>query len=156
MPCGNISMPESYQLYLNMINCRFGFLSLDVCNGMHSKNFSDNYCWQFLEHQPWMTPIYSEMSLWTETSPGLSRLRRETVWIIKSPGETEGLIAVVRFRHHRLLHHRSANTFQLSGKPLKLISSNHTWLTDGFGKIFGYQSWCAWVKVTKLPKRDRF
>ena len=38
--------------------------------------------------------------------------------------------------------------FNFPGKPLKLISSNYTWLTYGCGKIFCHPSW------TKLPKRD--
>ena len=46
--------------------------------------------------------------------------------------------------------------FNFPGKPLKLISSNHTCLTYGYGKIFWYPSWWPWVKVTKLLKRDRF
>ena len=40
------------------------------------------------------------------------------------------------------------------GKPLKLISSNHTWLTYGCGKFFWHQSLWPWVKVNKLPKQD--
>ena len=44
--------------------------------------------------------------------------------------------------------------FNFPGKPLKLISSNHTWLTYGCGKIFWHPSRWPWVKVTKLPKRD--
>ena len=44
--------------------------------------------------------------------------------------------------------------FNFPGKPLKLISSNHTWLTYGCGKIFLHPSRWPWVKVTKLPKRD--
>ena len=59
------------------------------------------------------------------------------------------LLFLVRFRCRR-----SANTFQLPGKPLKPISSNHTWLTYGCGKIFWHPSRWPWVKVTKLPKRD--
>ena len=44
--------------------------------------------------------------------------------------------------------------FNLLGKPLKLISSNHTWLTYGCGKIFGHPFRWPLVKVTKLPKRE--
>ena len=44
--------------------------------------------------------------------------------------------------------------FNFLGKPLKLISSNHTWLTYGYGKFFWHPSRWPWVKVTKLPKRD--
>ena len=46
--------------------------------------------------------------------------------------------------------------FNFLGKPLKFISSNHTWLTYRCGKIFWYPSWWPWVKVAKLLKRDRF
>ena len=44
--------------------------------------------------------------------------------------------------------------FNFLGKPLKLISSKHTWLTYGCGKIFWHPSRWPWVKVTKLLKRD--
>ena len=44
--------------------------------------------------------------------------------------------------------------FNFPGKPLKLISSNHTQLTYGCGKIYWHPSRWPWVKVTKLPKRD--
>ena len=44
--------------------------------------------------------------------------------------------------------------FNFPGKPLRLISSNHTWLTYGCGKIFWHPSRWPRVKVTKLPKRD--
>ena len=40
-------------------------------------------------------------------------------------------------------------------KTLKLISSNHTWLTYGLVKTFWHPSRWPGVKVTKLPKRDR-
>ena len=44
--------------------------------------------------------------------------------------------------------------FNFAGKPLKLISSNHTWLTYGCGQIFRHLIRWPWIKVTKLPKRD--
>ena len=44
--------------------------------------------------------------------------------------------------------------FNFLGKPLKLVSSNHTWLTYGYWKNFWHPSRWPWVKVTKLPKRD--
>ena len=44
--------------------------------------------------------------------------------------------------------------FNFPGKPLQLISSNHTWLTYGCGKFFWHPSQWPWVKVTKLPKQD--
>ena len=44
--------------------------------------------------------------------------------------------------------------FNFPGKPLKLISSNHTWLTYGCGNIVWHPSRWPWVKVIKLPKRD--
>ena len=44
--------------------------------------------------------------------------------------------------------------FNFLGKPLKLISSNHTRLTYGCGKIFWHPFRWPWVKVTKLPKRN--
>ena len=40
------------------------------------------------------------------------------------------------------------------GKPLKLIFSNHSWLTYGCWKMFLHPTRWPWVKVTKLPKRD--
>ena len=46
--------------------------------------------------------------------------------------------------------------FNFLGKPLKLISSNHLWLTYGCGKISWHPSRWPWVKVNKLPKWDRF
>ena len=45
--------------------------------------------------------------------------------------------------------------FNFPEKPLKVISSNHTWLTTyGCGKIFWHSCWWPWVKDTKLPKRN--
>ena len=44
--------------------------------------------------------------------------------------------------------------FNFLGTPLKLISSNHTWLTYECGKIFWHPFQWPWVKVTKLPKRN--
>ena len=44
--------------------------------------------------------------------------------------------------------------FNFLGKPLKLVSSNHTWLTYGCGKIFWHPFRWPWVKVIKLPKRN--
>ena len=44
--------------------------------------------------------------------------------------------------------------FNFPGKPLQLISSNHTWFTYGCGKNFWHPSRWPWVKVTKLPKWD--
>ena len=44
--------------------------------------------------------------------------------------------------------------FNFLGKPLMLISSNHTWLTYGCGKIFWHPFRWPWVKVTKLTKRN--
>ena len=49
---------------------------------------------------------------------------------------------------------RSNCILGMGGKPLKLISSNYTWLTYGYAKIFWHPSRWPWVKVTKLPKRD--
>ena len=40
------------------------------------------------------------------------------------------------------------------GKPVKLISSNHTWLTYRCGKNFWHPSRWPWVKVTKILKRE--
>ena len=54
------------------------------------------------------------------------------VELIKSP--RVNLLFLVCFRR-RLRRRCSANTFQLSGKTRKLISSNHTWMTYGCGKI---------------------
>ena len=56
---------------------------------------------------------------------------------------------------------RSAATWIPGGQPpqglsnVMLISSNHTWLTYGCGKIFWHPFLLPWVKVTKLPKWDR-
>ena len=44
--------------------------------------------------------------------------------------------------------------FNFPGKPVKLISSNHTGLTYRCGKIFLPPSRWPWVKVTKLLKQD--
>ena len=44
--------------------------------------------------------------------------------------------------------------FNFLTKPLKLISSNHTWLTYGSGNLFWHPFRWPWVKVTKLPKRN--
>ena len=44
--------------------------------------------------------------------------------------------------------------FNFPGKPLKLISSNHTWLTYGCGKKFWHPFRWPWIKVTKLPKQN--
>ena len=44
--------------------------------------------------------------------------------------------------------------FNFPGKPLKLISSNHTWLTCGCGKNFWHPFRWPLVKVTKRPKRN--
>ena len=44
--------------------------------------------------------------------------------------------------------------FNFPGKPLKLISSNHTCMTYGCGKKNWHPSRWPWVKVTKLSKRD--
>ena len=63
------------------------------------------------------------------------------------------LVPFYRCCHH-LLRCRCANTFQLSGKTLQVISSNHTWLTYGCGKNFWHPSQWPWVKATKLPKWD--
>ena len=42
--------------------------------------------------------------------------------------------------------------FNLPGKPLRLISLNHTWLTYGCGNNFWHPSRWPWIKVTKLLK----
>ena len=44
--------------------------------------------------------------------------------------------------------------FNFLGKPLKLLSPNHTWFTYGCGKIVWHPSWWPWVKVTKLMNRE--
>ena len=69
--------------------------------------------------------------------------------IFKSPRVTGGLIVFAVSAAAVL-----PTLFNFPGKPLKLISSNHTWLTYGCGKMFWHPSRWPWVKVTKLPKRD--
>ena len=72
--------------------------------------------------------------------------------VIKSPWVTGGLIVFGPFPPPSFCG--SSTLFSFPGKPLKLISSNHTWLTYGCGKNVWPPSRWPWVKVTKLPKCD--
>ena len=74
-------------------------------------------------------------------------------FMIKSPRVTGGII----FWSVSSATAISTTTilFNFPGKPLKPISSNHTGLTSGVGKIFWHPSQWPLVKVTKLLKWDR-
>ena len=74
--------------------------------------------------------------------------------LFKSPRVTGGLIVFGPFLQPSPSPPPFCQHFNFPGKPLKLISSNHTWLTYGCGKIFRHPSRWPWVKVTNLPKRD--
>ena len=80
-----------------------------------------------------------------------------TPCLIKSPWVTGGLcfwsgsVAAVSAAAAAVL----PRLLNFPGKPLKLISSNHTWLIYGCGKIFWHPSGWPWVKVNKLPKAGR-
>ena len=75
--------------------------------------------------------------------------------LIKSPQVTRGLFFFFLSISAAAVSAAILSTLSnFPGKPLKLISSDHTWLTYGCGKIFLHPSRWPLVKITKLPKRD--
>ena len=71
-------------------------------------------------------------------------------YVVKSPRVTVSAVSAAAVSAAAVL----PTLFNFPGKYLKLISSNHTWLTYGCGKKKWHPSRWPWVKVTKLPKRD--
>ena len=91
------------------------------------------YCWILFDRNFLNVKMFSANLLLLE----FSFVEFPPSKFIKSPWVTGRLIVWVRFRRRLRPCHHSANTFQLSGKSRKLISSNHTRLTYWYGKFFG-------------------
>ena len=87
----------------------------------------------------------------------LCMLKLVKIIFIKSARVTGDLLFLVHFAAAAAISTAAAilpTLFNFPEKPLKLISSNHTWLTYGCGINFWHLCWWPWVKDTKLPKRD--
>ena len=90
-----------------------------------------------------MTYIFKVIRPWLwKSCPLCSIFSSSCFWSVSAAASAVSVAAVL------------PTLFNFLGKPLKLISSNHTWLTYGCGKFFWHPFRWPWVKVTKPPKRS--